>query len=58
MVLCEIKKFDNKCRIQIPSLFVQEAGGAPCSFAYVMYDEETQEIKIKLKEDKTDRDRP
>jgi len=55
MVLCEIKKFDNKCRIQIPSLFVQEAGGAPCSFAYIMFDEATDEIKIKIKKEEMNR---
>ncbi len=49
MVLCEIKKFDDKCRLQIPAHYVREAGGGGSSSAYVMFDEETREITIKIK---------
>lgn len=51
MVLCEIKKFDDKCRIQIPTHYVKGAGGNACSSAYVMFDERTHEITIKIKQE-------
>ncbi len=55
MQLCEKKKFDNKCRIQIPKSYVAAAGGSPNSYAYVAFDEESKEIKIILREgEKTD----
>lgn len=49
MILCERKKMDGKCRIQIPTTYILEAGGKPDSIVYVSFDEETKEIKIKIK---------
>lgn len=51
MILCEIKKMDGKCRLQIPTKFIKSAGGQPDSKVYVRYNEKTREIKITLKED-------
>ncbi len=51
MILCEIKKMDGKCRLQIPTEFIKSAGGQPDSKVYVRYNEKTREIKITLKED-------
>lgn len=46
MILCEKKKMDGKCRLQIPTAFIIEAGGTPNGMAYVSFDEDTKEIKI------------
>ena len=51
MQLCEIKRFDDKCRIGIPKEYVAGAGSKPNQRAYVSFDEETKEIKITLKQE-------
>lgn len=51
MQLCEIKRFDDKCRISIPKEYVAGAGGKPNQRAHVSFDEETKEIKITLKQE-------
>lgn len=49
MILCEKKKMDGKCRLQIPTAFIIEAGGKPDDTVYVSFDEDTKEIKITIK---------
>lgn len=51
MVLCVEKKFDQNNRIFIPADFIRKAGGELDSRCYVMFDEDTKEIKIVIKKD-------
>ena len=46
MVLCEKKRMDGKCRLQIPTEYIIEAGGKPDGTVYVSFHEETKEIRI------------
>lgn len=52
MVLCEERKFDQKNRVFIPKTYIMKAGGKENGECYVMFDEETKEIKIVFKEEK------
>lgn len=51
MILCEKKKLDDKCRLQIPTKFIKESGGKPGGIVYVLFDEETGEIKLTAKKE-------
>lgn len=48
MILCQKKKMDDKCRLQIPKAFIIGAGGQPDETVYVSFDEDTKEIKITI----------
>lgn len=48
MILCQKKKMDGKCRLQIPTTFIIEAGGQPDGYVYVSFNEDTKEIKITI----------
>lgn len=37
---------DGKCRLQIPTEYIIEAGGKPDGTVYVSFNEETKEIRI------------
>lgn len=54
MILCEIRKMDGKCRLQIPSEFIRLAGGKPDGHVYVRFNERTREIKIIIKKETHD----
>lgn len=49
MILCETRKLDGKCRLQIPSEYIRLAGGTPDGQVYVRFNEKTKEIKIVIK---------
>ncbi len=51
MVLCEKKMMDGKCRVQIPTAYILEAGGNPDGIVYIFFDKETREIKITVKKE-------
>lgn len=49
MVLCVERKMDQKNRLWIPTDFIKKAGGELDGHYYVMFDEDTKEIKIVMK---------
>ena len=50
MVLCHVRKMDQNNRILIPKEFIKMAGGHENGDVYVMFDEDSKEIKIKCKD--------